>query len=106
MMSLSTVQVRRNPIVDSRQGIDLSSYIIVLVGMVFISALGLIYLKYESQQLYIAYNNLKVEESSMMQEQDKLSLEQATLASLSRVYVYAREARMNIPAGKNLVVLR
>ena len=106
MMSLSTVQVRRNSIIASRQGADLSYLIIVLVSMVFISALGLIYLKYESQQLYIAYNNLKVEESHLMQEQDKLSLEQATLASLSRVYVYAREARMNVPVGKDLVVLR
>lgn len=105
MMSLSAVQVRRSAIVTKKSSIDSSYILLVLICMVFLSAFALIYVKYESQRLYMAYNSLKVLESKFTQEIDDLALENATLANNARVYSYAKETRMRVPAGKELVIL-
>jgi cell division protein FtsL len=105
MMSLSAVQVKRSAVDTHRSSLDSSYILLAMICLVFLSAFALIYVKYESQRLYMAYNSLKVLESKFTQEIDDLALENATLANNARVYSYAKETRMRVPAGKELVIL-
>jgi cell division protein FtsL len=106
MMSLSAVQTgRRTTSIEKSRMLDSSFVLMSLILLVFISAFSLIYIKYESQQLYMAYNNLKTEELKLEQEQDKLALEKATLGSHARIYSYAKETSMHVPTRKEIVIL-
>ena len=72
--------------------------------MVFFSALLLIYVKYQNQQLYIQLHNLEAEAQHIHQEKNMLTLEKATLSSLKRVYQYADKQGMRVPNSRSIVI--
>ena len=81
------------------------NWLLVLVVMVFFSALLLIYVKYQNQQLYIQFHNLEAEAQHIHQEKNMLTLEKATLSSLKRVYQYADKRGMRVPNSRSIVII-
>jgi cell division protein FtsL len=99
--SISKKPLTRGPIAIQ----DRVNWLLVLVVMVFFSALLLIYVKYQNQQLYIQLHNLQTEAQHLHQEKNMLTLEKATLSSLKRVYQYAEKQGMRVPNSRSIVII-
>ena len=106
MMNVSTARASKRSISSTNlKQSDLSLVLMTMFSLVFLSAFALIYVKYESQQLYMNYNILKTQEVKLHNKQNKLQLEKATLASHKRTYNYARAKQMYVPEGSKIVIL-
>ena len=84
---------------------DRINWLLLLIVMVFFSALLLIFVKHQNQQLYIQLHNLQAEAQHIHQEKNMLTLEKATLSSLKRVYQYADKQGMHVPNSRNIVII-
>ncbi len=81
--------------------------ILALGVTVFVSALGVVMTKHESRQLFIKFEALKVERDELEVEWGKLTLEQATWATPTRVERIARDRLdMTLPPADRIVVMR
>jgi len=80
---------------------------LLLGGCVFFSALGVIYYKHASRQLFIKLQHLQQEIESLQLEWSQLLLEQGTWGSATRVEQIARERlQMVLPEPSDVVVLK
>ena len=86
--------------------IDMHGPLLALLGLVFISALALVFLKYQNQQSFIQYNKLRSEARQLVQEGNQLTLENAALSNHRIVKEYAQKNGMHVPTGKEIVVLK
>lgn len=106
MMHAVSTSISKKPLIRGQVAIkDRVNWLLVLVVMVFFSALLLIYVKYQNQQLYIQLHNLQVEAQHIHQEKNMLTLEKATLSSLKRVYQYADKQGMQVPHSRSIVIV-
>lgn len=81
--------------------------ILALGVTVFVSALGVVVTKHESRQLFIEFEALKAERDELDVEWGKLTLEQATWATPTRVERIARDRLdMTLPPADRIVVMR
>jgi cell division protein FtsL len=80
---------------------------IALALCVFVSALGVVTTKHQSRQLFIELEALKAERDELNIEWGKLTLEQATLVTPTRVERLARDRLgMSLPPAERIVVVR
>ncbi len=80
--------------------------IIILSVMVFISAIGVVYNKHQSRQLFAQLQRLQHEVESLQVEWGQLLLEQGTWSSDARVERIARERlHMKLPEPNEVMVI-
>ncbi len=80
--------------------------IFTLAACVFVSALGVVVTKHESRQLFIEFEALKAGRDELNVEWGKLTLEQATWATPTRVERIARDRLdMTLPSAERIVVV-
>lgn len=83
------------------------SVVIALAACVFASALGVVTAKHQSRQLFIELEALKAERDELNIEWGKLTLEQATWATPTRVERIARDRlEMTPPPAERIVIVR
>lgn len=75
--------------------------------LVFSSAMGVVYCKHQSRQLFTKLQNLQQEIESLQVEWSQLLLEQGTWAADARVEHVARERlQMHLPEPSEVVVIK
>src|SRR5689334_6917984 len=80
--------------------------IVLLSVMVFLSAIGVVYNKHQSRQLFAQLQRLQHEVESLQVEWGQLLLEQGTWSSDARVERIARERlQMKLPEPNQVVVI-
>lgn len=80
--------------------------IVLLSLMVFLSAIGVVYNKHQSRQLFAQLQRLQHEVESLQVEWGQLLLEQGTWSSDARVERIARERlHMKLPEPNEVVVI-
>lgn len=78
-----------------------------LSGLVFASAIGVVYYKHQSRQLFTKLQNLQQDIESLQVEWSQLLLEQGTWAADARVEHVARERlQMHLPEPSEVVVIK
>lgn len=78
----------------------------ILSGLMFISAICVVYQKHVSRQLFSTLQYLQQEEESLQVEWSQLLLEQGTWASDSRVVRHGKESlNMTLPEPNEVVVI-
>ena len=86
--------------------IGLRGGMLLLIFMVLLSALGLVYSKYQSRKLFVHLQALEVKRDALNIEWGRLLLEQSTLATPTRVERIARERLgMRAPAPETIVIV-
>ncbi|HRE31167.1 MAG TPA: cell division protein FtsL [Candidatus Berkiella sp.] len=81
--------------------------IAVISMLVFSSAMGVIYCKHQSRQLFTKLQNLQQDIESLQVEWSQLLLEQGTWAADARVEHVARERlQMHLPEPREVVVIK
>lgn len=81
--------------------------VFALAACVFASALGVVAAKHQSRQLFIELEALKAERDELNIEWGKLTLEQATWATPTRVERIARDRlEMTPPPAERIVIVR
>jgi len=79
----------------------------LLVLAVVLSALGVVYAKYQSRKLFITLQGLEATRDKMDIEWGQLQLEQSTWATHGRIEELARERlKMTTPAPGAVVIVR
>ena len=79
---------------------------IVLGLSVMASALGVVYSKHESRQLFVALQGLETERDSMNVDWGRLQLEQSTWATHARVENTAqKKLGMVVPDNSNITII-
>ncbi len=79
----------------------------LLSGLVFASAIGVVYYKHQSRQLFTKLQNLQQDIESLQVEWSQLLLEQGTWAADARVEHVARERlQMHLPEPREVVVIK
>ncbi len=90
------IMVRRQPVVLT----------IVMVSIVFFSALALIYTKHESRKLFIELEQLTAERDELNIEWGQLQIEQSTWATHARIEKVAlEELSLARPASSEIFVI-
>lgn len=80
--------------------------IVLLSGILFISAIGVVYQKHQSRQLFTKLQYLQQEVESLQVEWSQLLLEQGTWAADSRVMRHGKESlKMTLPEPNEVVVV-
>ena len=83
------------------------SLLAVLAVAVLLSALGAVYAKHHSRQLFVELEALKSERDDLNVEWNKLMLEQATWATPTRIEMIARDRlQMMVPPSDKVVTTR
>ncbi len=80
--------------------------LVLLLGLVVASALGVVYSKHQSRKLFVELNGLQKTRDALEVEWGQLQLEQSTWAASGRIEELARE-RLNmtqIEYGKIVIV--
>ncbi len=78
-----------------------------LSAMVFASAMGVVFCKHKSRQLFTKLQNLQQDIESLQVEWSQLLLEQGTWAADARVEHVARERlQMHLPEPREVVVIK
>ncbi len=78
-----------------------------LSAMVFSSAMGVVFSKHKSRQLFTKLQNLQQDIESLQVEWSQLLLEQGTWAADARVEHVARERlQMHLPEPREVVVIK
>ncbi|MCS5710800.1 cell division protein FtsL [Candidatus Berkiella aquae] len=81
--------------------------IAVISTLVFSSAIGVVYCKHQSRQLFTKLQNLQQDIESLQVEWSQLLLEQGTWAADARVEHVARERlQMHLPEPREVVVIK
>ncbi|HKJ09869.1 MAG: cell division protein FtsL [Gammaproteobacteria bacterium] len=81
--------------------------VVVLAVLVMVSALGVVYVKYESRKLFIQLQALQSRRDQMNVEWGRLQLEQSTWATHSRIERVARDRLgMVTPSPDSVVIVR
>ena len=107
MLGVSSIRVEQKlPLRSTSKILDSNHVLLCVFVLVFISALSLIYLKYQNRELIIEYNKLRSESSMLVQEGDRLTLENAAWSNHNVVVEYAKANGMHKPKGKEIVVLK
>jgi len=79
----------------------------LLSALVFASAMGVVYYKHQSRQLFTKLQNLQQDIESLQVEWSQLLLEQGTWAADARVEHVARERlQMHLPEPREVVVIK
>ncbi len=79
----------------------------VVLGAVFVSALGVVYAKHESRKLFIELQALQNKQDDMDVDWDRLQLEQSTWATHGRIERIARtKLDMHMPLANEIVIIR
>jgi len=79
---------------------------IVLGLSVLASALGVVYSKHESRQLFVALQNLETERDNMNIDWGRLQLEQSTWATHARIASEAqKKLGMVVPDMNNITII-
>lgn len=79
---------------------------LLLSGLLFISAIGVVYQKHQSRQLFTKLQYLQQEIESLQVEWSQLLLEQGTWAADSRVVRHGKESlKMTLPEPNEVVVI-
>jgi cell division protein FtsL len=81
-------------------------WVVVLVVAVVMSAVGVIYAKYNSRHLFIHQGTLRKELDQMAIDWGRLQLEQSTWASLSRIEKEAYLLNMRMVKADEVNVVR
>lgn len=79
--------------------------VILLATGVFLSALGTVYTKHYSRQLFVELETLKTERDDLNIEWGQLMLEQATWAAPTRVELIARQRLGMTPPPADKIVI-
>lgn len=83
------------------------SGVVALFVAVVVSALTVVWAKYESRSLFVSLQGLQALRDDMNVEWGRLRLEESTAATHGRIERVAREQlRMRIPDPGNVVILR
>lgn len=81
--------------------------VLALAAAVALSALGVVYSKHESRQLFAASEELNRARDGLNAEWGMLQLEQGAWATHSRIERVARERLdMTLPGGGDVIILR
>lgn len=81
--------------------------VVVLAVLVMVSALSVVYVKYESRKLFIQLQALQSRRDQMNVEWGRLQLEQSTWATHSRIERVARDRLgMVTPSPDSVVIVR
>ncbi|MBA3582794.1 MAG: cell division protein FtsL [Gammaproteobacteria bacterium] len=84
-----------------------SMLILVLMGVVLISALSVVYTKHETRKLFSELQQLRRTHDGLSVEYGQLQLEQSTWATPSRVEQAANEKlKMLIPGAGRVAIVR
>ncbi len=79
----------------------------LLVLLVFVSAIGVVYLKHREVQLYITLQGIQKRYAQSLEEQGRLRLEEAAWGNLARTEDHAREQlKMGYPQSDQRVLVR
>lgn len=82
-------------------------WLLLLTGMVCLSAIMLVYSKHESRKLFTELQLLQKEQDHMDVEWGRLQLEQSAWATHGRVEQLAeKKLGLQIPAAENVVILK
>ena len=107
MLGVSSIRVEQNlPVRSASKVLERNHALFCIFMLVFISALSLIYLKYQNRELIIEYNTLRSESGILAQEGDRLTLENAAWSNHNVVVEYAKANGMHKPKGREIVVLQ
>lgn len=80
--------------------------ILLLAAGVLLSALGAVYTKHRSRQLFVELEALKTQRDDLNIEWGQLMLEQATWATPTRVELIARQRLgMTVPPADKIVIV-
>jgi cell division protein FtsL len=80
--------------------------VLLLAVGVMISALGVVYTKHRSRQLFVELEALKTQRDDLNIEWSQLMLEQATWATPTRVELIARQRLgMTVPPSDKIVIV-
>lgn len=80
--------------------------VLLLAVGVMISALGVVYTKHRSRQLFVELEALKTQRDDLNIEWGQLMLEQATWATPTRVELIARQRLgMTVPPSDKIVIV-
>ncbi len=81
--------------------------LLVLLGVLQLSAVGVVYSTYQSRQLFSQLEQMRDSSEEMQVVWRQLLLEQSTLASFSRVVdVASSELAMTVPDPEQIVILQ
>ncbi len=81
--------------------------LLALLGLVLISALGVVYGKHQSRALFVQWQALQSERDEMNIDWGRLQLEESTWATHGRVERLSRERLgMVIPSAEAVVIVR
>lgn len=88
------------------QWVSKGAGILLLSGLVFISALSVVYHKHQSRQLFTKLQSLQQEIDALQVEWSQLLLEQGTWAADARVERLARDRlQMTLPEPNEVLVI-
>jgi len=81
--------------------------LLVLVGAVLGSALGVVYAKHLTRKLFVEFQGLQKARDELQIDWGRLQLEQATWATHGRIESVARERlQMQTPTPDNVVIVK
>jgi len=82
-------------------------FVVLVLGAVIASALGVVYTRHESRQFAVQLNVLENQRDEVIAEWSRLQLEQAWLADAGQVESKARDhLQMNVPERSHILVVR
>ena len=81
--------------------------LVLTLGVVILSALGVVYTRHESRQLAVQLDELENQRDAVIAEWSRLQLEQAWLADAGQVETKARDhLGMEVPERPYILVVR
>ncbi len=81
--------------------------VVVLIGAVLGSALGVVYAKHQTRKLFVELHGLQKARDELQIDWGRLQLEQATWATHGRVERVARQRlKMRIPPAEAVVIVK
>ena len=92
---------------DDQETTLLRGAVLLLVLLVFVSAIGVVYLKHREVQLYIMLQGVQKRYAQSLEEQGRLRLEEAAWGNLARTEDHAREElKMDYPQSDQRMLVR
>ena len=83
---------------------NFSFSVILLIILVFISAIAVVYVRHSNRLLFIAVDDLSKKQDELYYQRSQLILENETLSSLSRIDTIAKKKLdMDIPKKINIL---
>lgn len=89
-----------------KQQAGLKLLLLAVLGLLLMTALGVVYSKHQSRQLFVHLQGLHQERDALGIEWGRLQLEQSTLAAPTRVETLASRLAMRVPAADEIIIIR